>query len=287
MIQYYFLNGALVSAETAAIKVSDIGLLRGYGIFDYCLARAGHPLFLADYLNRFYRSAELLYLEIPFSKAELRQQIYTLLAQNGVADAGVKLVLTGGYSPDGYTPTDPNLLVMLMPLPPNAWEVSANGIKLMTHSFQRELPEVKTTNYLTGIRLLGAMRAVEAQDLLYLDGDSVRESVRSNFFIVDRHGTIITPSEHILLGITRQRVMEVAASMGRLEVRDLKASELATAQEAFLTSSTKGVMAVTRIDDLIIGTGKPGPVAAQLQQGFLDKVQQYLEQVAAADPVLG
>jgi branched-subunit amino acid aminotransferase/4-amino-4-deoxychorismate lyase len=279
MIRYYTINGERVPAETASLKVTDIGLLRGYGIFDFFLAREGHPLFLDDYLNRFYTSADLVYLPVPFPREQLKAQIYDLLEANEMTDAGVKLVMTGGYSLDGYVPADPNLIVMIYPLPPNAWEVSTTGIKLMSVKFQREVPEVKTTNYTTGIRLLGEMRAVQAQDLLYIDGESVRESVRSNFFIVKEDGTVVTPAEKILKGITRKRVIEVAAELGKIEIRDVHVSELATAKEAFLTSSTKGVMAVTRIDDIVIGDGKPGPIGQALQQGFLDKVHAYLESV--------
>jgi branched-subunit amino acid aminotransferase/4-amino-4-deoxychorismate lyase len=281
MIRFYSINGEQVPAESASLKVSDIGILRGYGIFDFFLARDGHPLFLEDYLDRFYHSADLAFLPLPSTKEQLKAQIYELLAVNEVSDAGVKLVLTGGYSADGYLPGDPNLLILLSPLPPNAWEVSINGIKLMSHNFQRDLPEVKTTNYTTGIRLQGAMVSVEAQDILYIDGESVRESPRSNFFIVKEDGTVVTQSEKVLIGITRKQVLAIAQELGKVEVRDLQASELATAKEAFLTSSTKGVMAVTKIDDLVIGDGKPGPVGQALQQGFLRMVSTYLAEVKA------
>ena len=84
MIKYYNINGQQTPVENAYLHVSDLSILRGYGIFDYFLAREGHPLFLDDYLNRFYRSAAELYLEIPFDKATLRQHIYDLLAANEV-----------------------------------------------------------------------------------------------------------------------------------------------------------------------------------------------------------
>ncbi len=158
MIKYYNINGQQTPVENAYLHVSDLSILRGYGIFDYFLAREGHPLFLDDYLNRFYRSAAELYLEIPFDKATLRQHIYDLLAANEVQEAGIRLVLTGGYSPDGYTPVSPNLLIMMYDLPTSAWEFSSQGIKIITHPFQRELPEVKTINYSTGIRMLKTVK---------------------------------------------------------------------------------------------------------------------------------
>jgi branched-chain amino acid aminotransferase len=277
MITHYNINGKPTPVEQAVLHVSDLSILRGFGIFDYFLAREGHPLFLEDYLNRFYRSAEITGLEIPFSKTELTKHIYNLLEINQKKDAGIRLVLTGGYSPDGYTPADPNLLILMYDLPANAWEFSQTGLKIITHRFQRELPEVKTINYATGIRMLGAIKAAGAQDLLYVDGDWVRESARSNFFIVTPEGKIATTPDLILSGVTRKQVLEIARKNNfTVEERPVHIAEIETAAEAFFTSSTKGVMPITWVDGQPVGDGKPGPVSVRLQTLFLEHVRQYL-----------
>jgi branched-subunit amino acid aminotransferase/4-amino-4-deoxychorismate lyase len=278
MIKYYNINGQQTPVENAYLHVSDLSILRGYGIFDYFLAREGHPLFLDDYLNRFYRSASELYLEIPFDKARLRQQIYALLAANEVQEAGIRLVLTGGYSPDGYTPVSPNLLIMMYDLPASAWEFSAEGIKIITHPFQRELPEVKTINYSTGIRMLKTIKERGASDLIYVDkGEWIRESARSNFFLVLNDDRIVTADEKILWGITRRQVIDAAREAGyTVEERPIHVSELAEAKEAFFTSTIKGVMAIGQIDEQVLGDGNIGKVTKVLQDLFVEKVKGYL-----------
>jgi branched-chain amino acid aminotransferase len=277
MITHYNINGKPTPVEQAVLHVSDLSILRGFGIFDYFLAREGRPLFLEDYLDRFYRSAEITGLEIPFSKPELTEHIYNLLEINQKQDAGIRLVLTGGYSPDGYTPADPNLLILLYELPANVWEFSQTGLKIITHRFQRELPEVKTINYATGIRMLGAIKAAGAQDLLYVDGDWVRESARSNFFIVTPEGAIATTPDLVLSGVTRKQVLDIARRNGFVaEERPIHVDEIGTAAEAFFTSSTKGVMSITWVDGQPVGTGMPGLVSVRLQTLFLEHVRQYL-----------
>ena len=278
MIKYYNINGQQTPVENAYLHVSDLSILRGYGIFDYFLARDGHPLFLDDYLNRFYRSAQELYLEIPFDKATLRQQIYALLAANEVQQAGIRLVLTGGYSPDGYTPVSPNLLIMVYDLPASAWEFSSEGIKIITHPFQRELPEVKTINYSTGIRMLKTVKERGASDLIYVDGGEwIRESARSNFFLVLKDDRIVTADEKILWGITRRQVIDAAREAGyTVEERPIHLSELTEAREAFFTSTIKGVMAIGQIDELVLGDGNIGKVTKVLQDLFVEKVKGYL-----------
>ena len=278
MIKYYNINGQQVPVENATLHVSDLSILRGYGIFDYFLAREGHPLFLDDYLNRFYRSAAELYLEIPFDKAELKRQIYALLQANEVQEAGIRLVLTGGYSPDGYTPVHPNLLIMMYDLPASAWEFSAQGIKIITHPFQRELPEVKTINYSTGIRMLKTIKERGATDLIYVDqGEWIRESARSNFFLVKPDKTIVTADEKILWGITRRQVIDAAREAGyTVEERPIHISELEQASEAFFTSTIKGVMAIGQIDEQLYVDGTIGEVTQKLQELFVGKVKAYL-----------
>ena len=279
MIKYYNINGQQVAVENATLHVSDLSILRGYGIFDYFLAREGHPLFLDDYLNRFYRSAAELYLEIPFDKAAMKQHIYDLLQANEVREAGIRLLLTGGYSLDGYTPAEtPNLLIMMYDLPGSAWEFSTQGIKIITHPFQRELPEVKTINYSTGIRMLKTVKERGATDLIYVDkGEWIRESARSNFFLVLPNQTIVTADEKILWGITRRQVIDAARTAGyTVEERDMHISELELAEEAFFTSTIKGVMAIGQIDDKVYGDGTIGKVTKELQALFVEKVKEYL-----------
>lgn len=275
MIRYYNLNGKLTEVAETRLQVSDLAILRGFGIFDYFLVKKHQPLFLTDYLDRFYGSAEKLGLTVPVSRSEITQQIRELIAANGHEDAGIRLVLTGGYAPDSYTPVDPNLLIMEHEFKaPPAWQYD-QGIRLMSYDHQRELPEIKSINYLTGIRLQATLKAQQADYLLYHDQGIIRESDRSNFFGLTEEGILVTPDEKILRGITRMQVMQLAKEVLPVEEREVRMEEIPTLREAFLTSSTKGVMPVVQIDDQVIGEGKPGDLTYKLGDLFMELVGAY------------
>jgi branched-subunit amino acid aminotransferase/4-amino-4-deoxychorismate lyase len=281
MQRLYNLNGTLIPAAEASLPVNDLAIIRGFGIFDFFLVWDHIPLFLDDYLDRFFRSAELLNMEIPTSKERFRQQVLEVIEVNKAPMAGIRLVMTGGSSPDSYTPVEPNVIIMHHDYKPFPDSVYTNGIKLLTQEFQRDLPEVKTTNYANGIRLIPKLKAAGATEPLYHDKGYVKEAVRSNFYIVKEDGTIVTAEADILFGITRKHLLRVAEKSFKVEVRPLALDEVWAAKEAFITGSNKGVMPVTRIDDHQFGDGKPGPVTKQLMADFDAYRQQYVEEQKA------
>ena len=277
MIRYYDVNGGLRQKYTASFRLDDLGLLRGYGIFDYFLVRQGVPMFFDDYTERFYRSARLLGLEVPVFTTELCQRIARLLEANREKDTAIRLLLTGGYADDSYTPIEPNFAIMQHSMPTVAPERYEEGIKLMLYRHLREVPEVKSTNYLTGILIREQLRQAGAPEVLYHDGRLVSESARSNFFIITAEGVLVTPADQVLHGVTRKHVLALARQAGiRTEERDLALSELPTAAEAFLTSTIKGVLPVVQIDDIRIGDGRPGPVSRGLRELWQNHVADYI-----------
>lgn len=278
MIQYHNINGELTLVADAKLHVTDLAIMRGFGVFDYFRALNGRALFVEDYIDRFYRSAALLYLTPPCSKAELRTRIQALLDANGEEKAGVRLILTGGYAADSYTPIDPNLLILQHPYASfPAWGYE-KGIRILTYHFQRETPVAKTINYVTGIKILGWLKENGGDAVLYHDGTYVKESDRSNFFLIDASGRLLTPESEVLPGITRKKVIELAKEKGMEVVeRKISLAEIYQAKEAFITSSIKGVLPVTTIDDQMIGAGKPGPLSQQLGAAFNALVAQYVD----------
>ncbi|PHN01212.1 aminotransferase class IV [Flavilitoribacter nigricans] len=275
MIRYYNLNGKLTEVARASLQVSDLAILRGFGIFDYFLVKKHQPLFLADYLDRFYNSAEKLGLSVPVERSEMTRLIRELIAANGLEDAGIRLVMTGGYAADSYTPVAPNLIIMQHEFKaPPAWQYD-QGIRLMAYDHQRELPEIKSINYLTGIRLQPTLKAQQADYLLYHDQGVIRESDRSNFFGLTDDGILVTPDDKILRGITRKQILQLAADIVPVEEREMGMDEIPRLKEAFLTSSTKGVMPVVQIDDQPIGDGRPGDLTYKLGELFQELVGAY------------
>lgn len=264
-----YLNGQYVPKAQAALNVADLAILRGFGIFDYFRYAAGKPRFIEDHLDRFLRSAKLLALEMPVSRDELRAAVHELIKRNGVPDGGIRFVLTGGYSPDGYTPTTPNLVAMAYPFTAPSDALYARGVKVLLHHYERQFPQVKSIDYLEGIRIQPMLKSKGADYALYVDREyNVRESDRSNFMIV-RDGILITPKDDILHGITRMHLLKLAKQLGiPTDERAVSVNELKQADEALICSSAKGAMGITSVDGEPVADGKVGPVTQQLMAGW-------------------
>jgi len=270
------LNDQIIDLEKAHIHVSDLALLRAYGIFDFFRLAGLTPLFFEDHIARFFESADVLRLKCPVGRKALKSMILELIAQNTIQNSGMRLVLTGGESPNGYAIGKPTLFVLNEPINPLPQSHFDDGIKLISHEYLRDIPEVKTINYLMGIYKLPEVQAKGAVDMLYHWEGKISELTRSNFFVVDQYNRIITPGKGILKGVNRKHALEVAKEKFEVVERDLFMKELAQAKEAFITGTTKKVMPVIQIDDIRIGDGKPGPVTMELQQLYDAHIDNYL-----------
>lgn len=251
MTSYAFINGEIVPAQNANINISDIGLLRGYGVFDFFRVIDGKPIFLNDYLDRFERSVAGLHLIVPYTREYITEKIHEIISLNPHPLLGIKLLCTGGYAADGYTPAASNVCMLANPFHFHPYE---KGIKLMKVDYQRDLHQIKSLNYLKPISLIPQMKAIEADDVLYHKSGFISESSRSNIFIV-KNDVLITPSEGILEGVTRKRIIAFAPEIMSVEVRQISIVELRSADEVFLTASTKRISPVTAIDEFVYSSG--------------------------------
>lgn len=274
-----YVNNTFIEEEKAVLQVSDLALQRGYAAFDFLRTKNGVPLFVDDYLQRFFNSAAAMHLQPVQSKKELKEIIYELIEKNKLAQSGIRMILTGGYSPDSYEPATPNLLVLQQALQMPATEKFEAGLKVITHNYQRDLPAVKSTNYLMGIWLQQKVKVQNAADVLYHHHGVVSEFPRANVFVVTKAGTLVTPAEGILKGITRMKLLELAKGKIEVEERTLQLDEVKAAAEVFMTSTTKRILPVYQVDDVVIGNGKAGAVATLLNKLFLD-----MEEAAMAVP---
>ncbi len=239
--------------ENANLNITDLALLRGYGVFDFFKAIEGRPIFMEDHLDRFENSTWLLGLKVPYSRVELRRNILELIRLNHHNLLGIKLVCTGGYSVDGYTPAEiPNLFMVAKPFKMHPFE---KGLKLMTVEHQRELAEIKSINYAKPISIIAHLHSSASDDVLYHTNGCITESSRSNIFIV-KNGVLITPDAGVLRGITRKHVLQFAPEMMPVEVRSVTLSEVVEADEVFMTGSTKRIAPITMIDNITFDTGR-------------------------------
>ncbi|MBX2962242.1 MAG: aminotransferase class IV family protein [Cyclobacteriaceae bacterium] len=267
---YTYLNNSFVEEDKAFLHVSDLSIQRGYGIFDFFRVMDSYPLFIEDYLERLYVSAKEMHLNIPYEPAQLKEIIFELIRRNNLPLSGIKVILTGGYSPDGYQLADKANLIMLQKAMsfPSA-EFPSEGIKIITHEYLRDKPHVKTINYVVGIWIQNKVLEKKAADVLYHYKDEVSEFPRCNFFIVKHDNTVVTPGDNILEGVTRKHVLKLAAQKYKVQIGTVTLDDVLQAREAFLTSTSKRIVPITQTDDHIIGDGKPGRVTAELFQDLV------------------
>jgi branched-chain amino acid aminotransferase len=271
--QYAYLNGSVLPIAEASISPLDIGLLRGYAVFDLLRTVGGRPFLLAEHLRRLRSSAAYLGLGVPATDEEIAAIVDDLLERNGHVEATVRFVLTGGVSSDGmdFDPTAPTFMILTHELHEPPASVYENGVKLLTRQHCREVPEAKTTNYLTMLVNRPMAVAEGAFDLLYLDGDTVTEAASASFYIV-KDGIIHAPRAKVLWGTVGTYVLDLVRNTYDVVSRDILLAEALDADEAYLTSTTRGVVPVVRLDDSVIGEGCPGPVTRDLIRRFREAV---------------
>ena len=248
-----YINEKFVTIEQAVIPINDLGIQRGYGVFDFLRVAGDKPLFIDDHLDRFYYSAEVMRLKIKKERAELKSIIQELINTNNLNHSGIRLILTGGESVDGYMITEPRLSIIQQSLKPPPDKLPETGIKLVSNEYQRQLPHVKTTDYLMAIWLQPWMKEKNADDILYHYNGLITECPRSNFFMITKENILVTPKEKILNGITRKKIIALAKKLEiKIEERDIHLNEIKEIKEAFITSSTKRMLPVSKIDDYIL-----------------------------------
>ncbi|MBO0934870.1 aminotransferase class IV [Fibrella aquatilis] len=277
MPYFGYFNGTIQPTDQIGLGVTDLGLLRGFGLFDYFLTYNGQPFQWDWYWERFRQSAEKMTLDLPLTQDETHAILLDLLQRSGqsgpvrrcggTADVAFRLVMTGGYSPDSISIVKPNLLILSEPIHPVPTEQYEHGIRVILDEYVRPMPEVKATDYRHVMMLAGKIREAGAQDVLYHMHGEISELSRSNLFLV-RGNRLITPSRHILRGITRRTIMELARPDFEVEERPVLLSDLYDADEAFTTSSNKKVLPIVKIGDFTMGNGHVGPVSRELLARF-------------------
>ncbi len=255
----FYVNGEFVPAEHASLPLNDLGIVRGYGIFDLWRTYDGTPFHQPEHLQRFANSARQINLALPWSADELSALIDETVARNGLDNVSIRIVATGGASSDYMTPQgEPSLVIMVTPAPVYPEIQYTAGCKAITVEMIRERPTVKSLNYIGAIVAVGEAKEQGAIEALYRTADNhITEGTRANFFLF-KGDRLITPEAEILPGITRMAVLKLASERFDVVERAIHADEVAEADEAFITSSTKEVLPIIQIDETIIGDGKPG-----------------------------
>lgn len=268
---YVIFNGKLISENEAQLAISDLAIVRGYGIFDFFKTVNGLPIFLEDNLDRFYQSAYLMDLPVNYAREAIKTCIDTLIQANNMPDSGIKLLLTGGYSPDGYSIAEPNFIISQQPLKRNVI-LEEKGLKLLPFTYHRPFSQVKSIDYVMGIQALKVAKSKGADDVVYMQNGFISECPRANFFLISHDGKLLTAAEDVLQGITRKKIIDLAKNIMEVEVRDISISDMENAAEAFISSTTKNITPVTSLLEYQDFAPQAGPFTKQLQELLQDLI---------------
>jgi branched-chain amino acid aminotransferase len=271
---FWYISGQWIHPNEATISINDVAVLRGYSVFESLRTYDRRPFHLEEHLNRLYRSAEIIELAVPYSRNDIAAVVQEVIKRNSYKHATIRILVTGGESEDGILPTGkPVLAVLITPLGERDMERFAKGYKVITTHLQRTSPEAKTTSYVAAVRALKEAARHNAADALFVNEQGhVLEGTRSNFFVF-RGNTLVTPRNGVLMGVTRNVVLELAQGRFPVEERPILLDELPLVDEAFITSSSREITPVVQIDDLVIGSGKPEPRTYELEQRFIEMVE--------------
>jgi len=275
-----YVNGKITPAEQAVIPVYDHGFLYGEGVYETLRTYNRIPFLYERHVRRLRQSAQYLTLDVPFDDEGLLQGIrHTMDAAGEFEEAYVRVLLTRGIGELTYdiraTP-EPSLVIIVKPLDEPSERIERDGITISLVDVLRNHPGsvnpiIKSNNLLNNaLAMQEAYRRGGEEALMCNYRGELSECSQSNFFLV-RGGTALTPKSEagLLEGVTRAFLFEVGHDVG-VEVRDetLFPGDLAKADEAFITSTTRELSPVVRIDERVIGSGKPGPVTLKLLAAY-------------------
>jgi 4-amino-4-deoxychorismate lyase len=269
------LGRGVVDPDVPVIHADDAGLLRGLAAFETLRVYDGRPFAMHEHLDRLQTSAERMRLDRP-DIAGLERLASKVLEAAGETECSLRFTMTGGRQGEG-----PVSMVVVLPIPPDLETVRAKGIaavalQLGTDPRLRKdapwlLDGVKSTSYAVNMAAFDEARRRGAEDAVFIAADgSVLEGPVTNVWW--RHGqSLYTPALDlgILAGVTRAHVIELAAAGGYVvEEGWFPLADMASADEAFSSSSVRELMPIVRLDDALIGPGRPGEAAQSLQQAL-------------------
>ena len=274
-----YIDGTLHEEKDAKISVFDHGLLYGDGVFEGIRFYNSRVFRLEEHIRRLYDSAKSILLNIPISPAEMTQAVLDTCRANGLTDGYIRLVITRGTGPLGLSPykcPKASVIIIACGIQLYPEEAYRNGLTMATCATRRPhhdtlSPQVKSLNYLNNVMAkVEAIQAGAEEGIMLNERGLVAECTGDNVFII-RDGVITTPpvSAGALDGITRTAVFDIAKDLGiPIREADMSRHDIFIADECFLTGTAAEVIAAVKLDQRVIGDGKPGPVTQRVIARF-------------------
>jgi branched-chain amino acid aminotransferase len=286
MEEIIYLDGELIPRSRAKLSPFNHGFLYGYGLFETMRAYGGLIFRLDRHLSRLHDGAKTLGIADKLAAFDLEKACHDILKANKLAEARLRLTVTAGEGdmvPNPDTCKGVTIFIAaqkLVPPPPESYQ---RGYSAIISSYRRNsrspLSSLKSTSYLENFLARQEARTSGVNEVVLLNENNLVAEGSSTNILLASEEILITPSldSGVLLGITREAVLELAQTMGIISlVRQVEPSELSKADEAFLTSSTIEIMPLTRLDSKPIGSGKPGPLTRQLMSSYRELVAREL-----------
>ncbi|MBV8562323.1 MAG: branched-chain amino acid transaminase [Actinobacteria bacterium] len=298
-----WMNGELVDWADATVHVGVHGLHYGSGVFEgiraYETPKGTSVFRLTDHLERLHKSAQLLYMDIPYSVEELKAATWDLVAANELPSCYLRPIAFYGYGQLGVSAQNNPVDIAIMAWPWGAYlgeDGMKNGIRVKVSSWQRVGPNViphvaKATGvYINSMLAVGEAQRAGYQEAILLTAEGYIADGSGESIFVIRDGVIYTPdlASSILVGITRNSVIQIAQDLGYQVVeKNLIRTDLYLADEVFMVGTAAEVTPIREVDDHLVGA--PGPVTQEIQAAYLDTVHgrsdrwaQWLEYAPAA-----
>jgi len=274
-----YIDGSYHPKSQAKISVFDHGLLYGDGIFEGIRAYNGSVFKLKEHVDRLYRSAHMIMLEIPMTKEHIIQAVLETLRKNNLKDSYIRLVITRGVGDLGLNPTlcaKPTIIIITDTIALHKVEAKEKGVTAMLSWVKRDpvdatSHEIKSLNYLNSILAKIEANIAGVDEAICLDKNGfICEGVAENIFIA-KNGKLFTPPSYTgaLPGITAEEVTKLARRLGHeVKEKNITPYELFNAEEAFFTGTGAEIIPVVEINKRIINSGKPGPITKRLMAEF-------------------
>ena len=274
-----YIDGEYYPKSQAKISVYDHGLLYGDGVFEGIRAYKGVVFKLGEHIDRLYRSAHAIMLDIPLTKEEMIRAVIETLKRNNLRDAYIRLLVTRGVGDLGLDPRKcpkPTVIIIADTIKLHKTEAKEKGVTAAITWVRRDSVdatshEIKSLNYLNSILAKIEANNMGVDEAICLDHRGfICEGAAENLFIV-KEGKIITPPTitGALSGITRNRIIRLAKDLGyEVYEKNITPTELLTADEVFFTGTAAEIVPVVEINKRKIGDGTPGPVTKHLMKEF-------------------
>ncbi len=279
------IDGRIVSPDKAVVSVFDRGFLYGDSVYEVMRTYEGSVFALREHMDRLYRSARSIHIQVPIPMDQFTDEVCEAVEASTNPSRVVRVHVSRGSGPmdfDTGMAQNPVRVIVVSPLRPPSEEDYQRGIGVALVRTERtvdntEAAGAKVANYLVSLLALRQAHLVGAKEAIIVDGRGrVLEGATSNVFAVS-HRVLLTPpdTEGILPGITRSYLLRAAESL-RVPVRvtTLTRGDLLTAEEVFISSTSREVLPVTRVDESVVGTGEVGPISRAIHEEFRRLVQE-------------